>query len=112
MKRPKRNRPITVESANEWISYYQSCIDLLENHCDILDGDSAEVAAFKLYAKMQNITNTYNQLKKLYPGITCENSTALTEFLLKAHIEDNDLESFVKYLVKTASVHKNHNGWN
>lgn len=103
MKRPKSDRPLTVDNASNWINYYNWCIDILQNHCEITNDDTCEIAIFKLYAKIQKIEDTYKELKRLYPSVAYKTSKELTEVLKKSHIPDTELEEFVKYLVTTAS---------
>lgn len=84
---------ITVESALAEIQKQKHYIDVLQNHCEILPGDSLETMVFKTYAELQNVEETYRKLKTIQADIPYKNSREITSLIPKTSIEDKELEA-------------------
>lgn len=95
MYRPHKTRPMTIDLANEWISYYEDIIDVLQNHCTITGSDSLTEMVFKSYAVNQNVTLVEKDLKSFGQKI---NTTEISQICRKEEISDKKLEAFVKLL--------------
>lgn len=93
MHKPHNKRSMTVELANEWISYYEDIIDVLKNHCTITESDSLTEMVFKSYAINQNVTLVEKHLKSLDLKI---DSKEVSQICRKETISDKKLEYFVK----------------
>lgn len=101
---------ITVESALAEIQKQKHYIDVLQNHCEILPGDSLETMVFKTYAELQNVEETYRKLKTIQADIPYKNSREITSLISKTSIEDKELEAFVKFLQKSGKRYSNNRG--
>ena len=97
MYRPHNTRPMTVELASEWISYYEDIIDVLKNHCTITESDSLIEMVFKSYAKNQNVSIVQKDLKSHDVKIE---TTEISRICRKETISDKELECFVKLLAQ------------
>ena len=102
MHRPHNKRPMTVELASEWISYYEDIIDVLKNHCTITESDALTEMVFKSYAANQNVKLVENDLKSYGQKI---NTTEISQICRKETISDKKLESFVKLLALDGKKH-------
>ena len=86
---------MTIDLANEWISYYEDIIDVLQNHCIITESDSLIEMVFKSYAVNQNVSLVEKDLKSFGQKI---NTTEISQICRKEEISDKKLEYFVKLL--------------
>ncbi len=93
MHRPHNKRPMTVELASEWISYYEDIIDVLKNHCTITESDSLTEMVFKSYAINQNVKLVEHDLKSYGQNIK---TPEISQICRKETISDKKLEYFVK----------------